>query len=73
MKTIVYQAYNKIKSPQLSDWMTACMKTVEDWAAARGFDYEFMQDRLFDYVPPWYAEKVNRHILLVSDLARLPI
>jgi hypothetical protein len=53
--------------------MTACMKTVEGWAAARGFDCEFMEDRLFDYVPPWYAEKVNRHILLVSDLARLPI
>jgi len=71
MRTIVYQAYDKIKSPEMPDWMTACMKTVEDWAAARGFDYEFMEDRLFDYVPPWYAEKVNRHILLVSDLARL--
>ena len=57
----------------MPDWMTAGMKTVEGRAAVRGFDCEFMQERLFDDVPPWHAEKVNRHILLVSDLARLPI
>ena len=49
------------------------MQTVERWAALKGFDYVFIDDRLFDYVPPWYREKVNGQVQIVSDLARLEL
>jgi hypothetical protein len=49
------------------------MQTVKAWAALKGFDYLFIDDRLFDYVPPWYREKVNAQVQLVSDLARLEL
>ena len=68
MKTVVYQSYRTINVP---DWINRCMRTVRDWAALKGFDYVFVDDRLFEYVPAWYREKVNNQIQPVSDLARL--
>lgn len=70
MKTIVYQSYRTSNVPS---WITKCMKTVKNWAEQKGFDYEFIDDRLFDYVPDWYIKKTNNNILLISDLARLEI
>jgi len=49
------------------------MQTVQAWAALKGFDYLFIDDRLFDYVPQWYREKVNGQVQLISDLARLEL
>ncbi len=49
------------------------MHTVRSWAAHKGFSYEFVDDRLFDYLPGWYARKVGGHKLLMSDLARLEL
>ena len=49
------------------------MQLTREWAALRGFDYHFVDDRLFDLVPPWYRERVQGNILLVSDLARLVV
>lgn len=70
MKTVVYQSYRRSEVPE---WIARCMQTVRDWAALKGFDYVFVDDRLFDYVPAWYREKVNGQVQLVSDLARLEI
>jgi hypothetical protein len=54
-------------------WIERCMSTVKSWAAGVGAEYSFVDDRLFDYVPRWYKEKVNGDILPVSDLARLEL
>ena len=70
MKTVVYQSYRTVNVPA---WLGRCMATVREWAAARGYDYRFIDDRLFEYAPPWYREKVVDDVLLVSDLARLEI
>lgn len=70
MKTIVYQSYRTFNVPT---WITPCMKTVKSWAEKKGFDYEFIDDRLFDYVPDWYIKKTNNNILPISDLARLEL
>lgn len=70
MKTIVYQSYRTFNVPT---WIEKCMETVKKWAKVKGFDYEFIDDRLFEYVPKWYAEKSNNNILLISDLARLEL
>jgi hypothetical protein len=70
VKTIVYQSYRTVNVPA---WIGRCMPTVRDWAAAQGFDYRFIDDRLFEYAPPWYRRKVGDDVLLVSDLARLEV
>ncbi len=49
------------------------MHIVEKWANSKGFEYLFIDDRMFDYVPEWYKKQVQQKILPVSDLARLEI
>ena len=68
MKTVVYQSY---RTTNVSPWITACMQTVRAWAAANHFDYQFIDDRLFDYAPAWFRDKAAPHICPVTDLARL--
>ncbi|ACK67241.1 TPR repeat-containing protein [Rippkaea orientalis PCC 8801] len=68
MKTVIYQSY---RTENVPSWITQCMKTVKDWSQANNFDYQFIDDRLFEYVPEWYRKKVNNQIHLTSDLARL--
>ena len=70
MKTIVYQSY---RTEDVPGWITRCLKTVRRWADHKGFEYEFIDDRLFDYVPKWFREKVGENKLLMSDLARLEL
>lgn len=68
MKTLVYQSYRTI---DVAPWIRRCLDTVRDWAEVQGFEYRFIDDALFDFVPAWYRQKVANNILLVSDLARL--
>ena len=70
VKTVVYQSYRTFDVPT---WINRCMQTVQRWAASQGFDYRFIDDRLFAYAPEWYRQKVSDNILLISDLARLVI
>jgi hypothetical protein len=64
----VFQSYRTSDVPV---WIERCLQTVRAWAASCGFDYGFIDDQLFGYVPAWYMQKVGGNILLVSDLARL--
>ncbi|MFC1826897.1 glycosyltransferase family 2 protein [Thermodesulfobacteriota bacterium] len=68
MKTIIYQSY---RTEDVPGWISHCMESVRKWADTNKFDYRFIDDELFSYVPDWYREKVDRQINLVSDLARL--
>ena len=70
MKTLVYQSF---RTSDVPGWVTRRMKSVRGWAADRGFDYQFFDDRFFEYAPDWYREKVKHHRLLVGDLARLEL
>ena len=70
LKTAVYQSY---RTENVPCWISKCMETVKDWASLKGYDYHFIDDRMFSYAPDWYREKVKNNVLLVSDLARLEI
>src|SRR6476646_4338404 len=47
------------------------MRSTREWAAAKSFEYRFFDDAFFDFCPEWYRQRVERNILLMSDLARL--
>jgi hypothetical protein len=68
LKTVVYQSYRTQGVPR---WIDACMASVRDWAAGNGYDYEFIDDSLFDRVPAWFREKAAGEICPQADLARL--
>lgn len=70
MRTIVYQSY---RTTNVAPWVGRCMNSVRQWAALSGFEYYFVDDRMFDYVPDWYKKKARGNILLIADLGRLEL
>jgi len=68
MRTVIYQSYRTANVPA---WLGQCLQTVQSWAAANRFDYQFIDDRLFRYVPPWFLHKASGHLCTLTDLARL--
>lgn len=67
MKTIVFQSF---RTHDVPGWMAACMESVRAWAALRGFEYRFLDDRFFDCVPEAVRRKA-RHPCTLADMARL--
>lgn len=47
------------------------MRTVRGWAAMRGYAYEFIDDRFFEYAPAWVRRRCGSAILPITDVARL--
>lgn len=70
MKTVVYQSYRTTNVPP---WIERCMESVKSWSTLHGFEYRFVDDRIFDYVPQSYREKARNNILLITDLGRLEL
>jgi hypothetical protein len=70
MRTVIYQSYRANDVPL---WIDSCMQTVRQWAASNAFDYEFIDDRLFDRAPPWFRQKAAGQICPITDLARLVV
>ncbi|MRD49174.1 hypothetical protein [Caenimonas koreensis] len=70
MKTVVFQSY---RTHNVAPWITTCMGTVRSWAQSRGYDYEFVDDSLFDRVPAWFRDKAAGEMCPVTDYARLVV
>ena len=68
MQTLIVQSY---RTAGVAPWVEACLQSVRAWAAAAGYSYEFVDDRLFDYAPDWVRRRCGSEILPVTDLARL--
>jgi hypothetical protein len=47
------------------------MQSARAWAGAQGFDYRFIDDRLFGYVPEWYRRGAGSNVQVIANLARL--
>jgi len=47
------------------------MRSVRAWADAQRFDYRFIDDRFFDYVPDWYRRSAGTNVQVITNLARL--
>jgi hypothetical protein len=68
MKTVVYQSY---RTRDVPSWIDRCMQSARAWAGAQRFDYHFIDDRLFNYVPEWYRRGAGNNVQVITNLARL--
>ncbi len=68
MKTVVLQSY---RTHDIPNWITTCLRTVEEWATQSGFDHVLTGDEFFDYAPAWVKQRCGKQIFPVTDLARL--
>ena len=70
LKTIVYQSY---RTHDVADWLQCCMRSTQSWAATRGFDYRFIDDRFFDCIPDWYRRGAGGNLQVLANLARIVV
>ena len=67
MKTLVVQS----AADRRPEWMERCLSSVQSWAAHARYEYLFLGDELFDFVPDWYLAKCGDKRPVAADLARL--
>jgi len=67
MNTIVYQSY---RTENVAPWIERCMASVRKWTNAMGFEYRFIDDRIFDCLPDWYRS-ASPNVRVLTNLARL--
>jgi hypothetical protein len=70
MRTIVIQSYRTVDTPA---WLQRCMLTVKAWAESNDYEYAFIGDALFEYVPRRFRTPALISLLPLTDLARLGI
>jgi hypothetical protein len=70
MKTTVLQSFRTSNVPA---WMQRCMASVRAWAELHGYDYEFMDDRIFNLCGTDYLEQVGDNKRSITNLARLEL
>jgi hypothetical protein len=68
VRIVVIQSY---RTAGVETWMQLCMRSVSQWAAHRGYDYEFVDDTLFDFLPPHIRNDTSAALLPKTDIARL--
>ncbi|MDA0822538.1 MAG: hypothetical protein O3C28_08970 [Proteobacteria bacterium] len=68
--TVVLQSHT---DPFPYDWLAPCTGSVKRWSESNAFEYRFIDDALFDYLPGPLAQKTRRHPIIASDLARLKL
>lgn len=66
--TLVIQSH---RLPLPCAWLQPCLESVVNWAQVRGYDYRFVDDRIFDLLEPELADKLRGQTVIASDLARL--
>jgi hypothetical protein len=66
--TLVLQSHCK---PLPAEWMQECLNSVQNWSELNTFDYKFIGDELFEYVPDSILEKTKVQRVIATDLARL--
>ena len=68
MKTTVIQSY---RTQAVPEWIQLCLQTGEAWATAAGYEYQFVDDKIFDKIPKWYRRNAGDKIPVLTDLGRL--
>jgi len=66
--TLVIQSH---RQPLPYTWLAPCLASVQNWAKQQSYDYQFIDDALFDTLPQWVLEKTSAQKVIATDLARL--
>lgn len=67
-RTLVVQSH---RDPLPYTWIESCLHSVQAWCDFNGFDYCFVGDELFEFVPKDIIGKFQQQRVIISDLARL--
>ncbi|MDF1749874.1 MAG: hypothetical protein P1V34_13465 [Alphaproteobacteria bacterium] len=67
-RTIILQSHN---FQVLRGWIGPCVDSVRRWTEQRGYEYRFLGDEIFDLLPDDLRLKLQDHIAIQADLARL--
>lgn len=67
-KTLILQSHTH---PLPIKWLENCIHSVKTWAERNNFEYQFIGDELFDYLPNKLLEKTSHQRIIATDLARL--
>jgi hypothetical protein len=67
-ETLVIQSH---RSPLPYPWIERCLSSVRNWCTSNQYEYYFIGDELFDYLPDTFSELLNQQRVIASDLARL--
>jgi hypothetical protein len=67
-RTIILQSHN---FQVLRDWIGPCVDSVRRWTEQQGYDYRFLGDEIFDLLPDDLRLKLQDHLPIQADLARL--
>ncbi len=51
MRTAAALVLQSYRTHDVAPWIAQCLTGVQAWAAARGYGYEFVDDRLFELAP----------------------
>jgi hypothetical protein len=70
MRTIVHQSFRTHNVPA---WIERCLASGREWAAAQGYEYRFIDDRLTDYVGQDFCVRVRHNWQAIANLARLEL
>jgi len=66
--TLVIQSH---RSPLPYSWIEHCIESVRRWSSLNQFDYQFLNDELFEFMPGDLLHKAGDQRVIASDLARL--
>jgi hypothetical protein len=69
-RTLVVQSH---RSPLPWPWLEACLESVRRWCTANRYEYRFIGDDLFDYVPAGLLKRTQGQPVIATDLARLHV
>ena len=70
LNTLVIQSH---RSPLPYPWLTYCLDAVRRWCELNKYEYQFLGDDLFDFVPEDLLEKVKDQTVIAADIARLNV
>lgn len=68
--TLVIQSH---RSPLPYPWLTHCLESVRQWCELNQYEYQFLNDEIYDYLSEELWKKVKDQKVIASDLARLHV
>ncbi len=68
--TLVLQSH---RHPLPYSWLEICIDSVKHWCKLNQFDYQYIGDELFNYVPDELIKKTQSQPVIATDLARLKL